>query len=92
MSAKSYTNIRFDGNIRITSLLLKKIYSYFCSGRVLCPFARIFRRYGIWGNVENLLRQTLYELVLVIFTPSCDTRGFSCNLIGIYSEFKLSTP
>jgi len=71
---------------------LRKFTPIFVADGFYARSQKILGIYGIWGNLENILRQTLYELVIALFTPSCDTRGFSCNLIGIYSEFKLSTP
>ncbi len=63
MSAKSYTKVHFGGNIRIVPLFQNKSYSL---ERVLYPFARVRSIYRAWGNVENILRQTFYEMVIVI--------------------------
>ncbi len=79
MSAKSYTKTYFGGSIRITPLFQTQIYSYLLNERVLSPF-REGSRYT-QGNVENIKRQTLYEMVTTLLTPGSDTGGFLCVII-----------
>ncbi len=75
MLAKSYTRNNFGGNILIRPLCQKKNF-YTSKERVLHPFQERRSKYKAWGNVENLLSQTLYEMVITLLTPGNDTGGF----------------
>lgn len=84
MSAKSYTKTHFGGNILIRPLCQNKNF-YISSERVLSPFWERRSKYRAGENVENILTQTLYEMVILLFTPSSDTGGFLCVVLGVVS-------
>ncbi|MGB3655097.1 MAG: hypothetical protein WBA41_28365 [Rivularia sp. (in: cyanobacteria)] len=75
MLAKSYTKIHFGGNILIKPLCQNKNF-YTSSERVFHPFQERRSKYKAWGDVENLLKQTLCEMVITLLTPGSDTGGF----------------
>ncbi len=78
MSAKSYTKVYFGGNILIQSRYKNRNF-YISSERVFSPFLKRRSKYRAMGNVENILKQTLYEMVISLLTSSRDTGGFLCS-------------
>ena len=80
MSAKSYTKIIFSGNILIRPPCLNNNF-YISSERVFSPFWKIKSKNRTLGNVENILRQTVYEMVITLLTPGSDTGGFLCIVV-----------
>ena len=75
MSAKSYTKVYFGGNILIRPICKNKDL-YISSERVSYPFWEKISKYIAKGNVENILKQTLYEMVILHLTLSIATGGF----------------
>lgn len=78
MSAKSYTKKYFGGNILIRPPCQNRNF-YISSERVFSPFWKIKSKNETMGNVENILKQTLYEMVITLLTPGSDTGGFLCG-------------
>ncbi|AFY59126.1 hypothetical protein Riv7116_6810 [Rivularia sp. PCC 7116] len=66
MLAKSYTKILFGGNIWITPLCQNNNSLYISSKRVLCPFWEMKVKNRALGNIENILKQTFYEMVITL--------------------------
>lgn len=68
MSAKSYTKLSFGVNILIR-FHCKNRNLYISSERVFSPFQERRSRNRAMGYVENILKQTLYEMVILPFPP-----------------------
>lgn len=64
MLAKSYTKMHFGGNIFNTTLCQNNNSFYISSKRVLSPFWEMRSKNRAEGNVENIHKQTLYEMVI----------------------------
>ena len=68
MSAKSYTKVYFGVNI-LKLPNCKNRNFYISSERVFSPFRERRSRDRAMGCAENILKQTLYEMVILPFPP-----------------------
>ena len=75
MSAKSYTKVYFGVNILIRFHCKNRNF-HISRERVFSPFRERRNRNRAMGEAENILKQTLYEMVILHLTPGRDTGGF----------------
>ena len=68
MSAKSYTKVYFGVNILIRFHCKNRNF-HISRERVISPFRERRNRNTAMGEAENILKQTLYEMVILPFPP-----------------------